>query len=189
QLPVTPVPPQLPPPPAAPAPPAQLAMLPPPPPPEERQASAPPPAEAPSTPPAPPRPPPRPAQPAQPAPRTIWSPPSRTAPPGEGVPMASGAGTAAGALVPPRTASGVRNPQPDYPLASRRRGEQGRVVLLVHVEPDGRVRDLAVVGSSGYPTLDAEAERAVRRWRFEPATIDGRATFSTTTVGISFRLE
>jgi protein TonB len=103
--------------------------------------------------------------------------------------MAAAGAAATGAVVPPRPSAGASNPSPDYPTASRRRGEQGRVTLLVQVEPSGRVRDLAVTGSSGYPALDAEAERTVRRWRFEPGMQDGRPVFSTVTVGITFRLE
>ena len=103
--------------------------------------------------------------------------------------MASGAAAAAGAVVPARPSRGSTNPSPDYPPDSRRRGEQGRVILLVQVEPSGLVRDLAVVGSSGYPALDAEAERTVRRWQFEPGTQDGTPVFSTVTVGITFRLQ
>jgi protein TonB len=96
---------------------------------------------------------------------------------------------ARGAVVPPRPSASAANPSPSYPLASRRRGEEGRVTLLVQVDPSGRVLDLAVLGSSGHPALDEEAARTVRRWRFEPATQDGLAVFSTATVGITFRLE
>jgi protein TonB len=103
--------------------------------------------------------------------------------------QAAGAAIASGAVVQPRPRAGVSNPSPDYPRASRLRGEQGRVTLLVQVGLDGRVTDLAVLGSSGHEALDRAAEAAVRRWQFEPATQQGRPVFSTTTVNIMFRLE
>jgi protein TonB len=103
--------------------------------------------------------------------------------------QSAGPGIVTGAVVEPRPRSGVSNPSPDYPRASRVRGEQGRVTLLVQVGLDGRVTDLAVLGSSGHEALDRAAEAAVRRWQFEPATQQGRPVFSTTTVSIIFRLE
>jgi protein TonB len=183
------------PPPPAPAPPAQQAAAPPGPPQED---PAPPVQEA-ALPPPPPPAPPVPAQPASPtppqqqaaaSPRRIWSPPSREAADGESGPLAAaaGGGIASGAIRPPR-AAGSGNRAPEYPLASRRRGEEGRVTLLVQVDTTGRVQDLSVLGSSGHATLDREAERAVRGWRFEPAIQDGRPVFSTLPVVINFRLE
>lgn len=174
-----------PPPPPEPEAPTRLAMLPPPPPPlpppvppsaAQQPASARPVAR-----PAPP--------PPQAAPRTTWSPPRATPGIGEAPALAAGAGTALGAVVPARPSASAANPSPDYPQSSRIRGEQGRVTLLVQVDAGGRVLDLSVLGSSGHPALDDSALRTVRRWRFEPATQDGRAVFSTVTVGITFRLE
>ncbi len=103
--------------------------------------------------------------------------------------MAAGAGIATGAVVPPRPLAGASNPAPGYPYASRIRGEQGRVTLLVQVDPAGRVVDLSVLASSGFPALDEVALRTVRGWRFQPATQGGEAVFSTAPVSITFRLE
>jgi TonB family protein len=174
----------LPPPPAAP--PAAPATAPPVEPPAERRIAAlpPPPPPAPSRPATP-----RPATPPAEAPPTVWRPPGRASGGGEQAPMASGAGIATGAVVPARPLAGASNPPPDYPTSARLRGEQGRVTILVQVDAAGRVIHAAVLGSSGFPALDAAAEAAVRRWRFEPATQSGSPVFSTTTVGITFRLE
>jgi protein TonB len=72
-------------------------------------------------------------------------------------------------------ASWAGNAAPPYPAAARRLGEQGEVRLDVHVGPDGGVLDVRLRVSSGSPTLDRSAIDAVRRWRFTPATVDGRA--------------
>jgi protein TonB len=183
---------EAPPAPAAPPPPAAAPPAPPPPPPAEAAALAPPPPAPPrpqpARPPAP-RPTPQPA-PREPGPPAIWSPPARAAAgAGQGAAMASGAGIASGAVSAARPVGGAANASPEYPHGSRIRGEQGRVTLLVQVGPDGRVLDLSVLGSSGFPALDQAALRAVRGWRFDPGTQDGRAVFSTTQVGITFRLE
>src|SRR5258705_379776 len=42
-----------------------------------------------------------------------------------------------------------------YPESSRTRGEQGRAMLRFRVTRAGQVLNYAIVGSSGYPDLDA----------------------------------
>lgn len=49
-----------------------------------------------------------------------------------------------------------------YPDAARQRGEEGRAVLRFRVDRSGRVLDAAVVGSTGYPDLDASVESMMR---------------------------
>lgn len=68
----------------------------------------------------------------------------------------------------------IATPQPDYPRASMRRGEEGEVVLRVVVGSNGRVDSVEIVSSSGHRRLDRAAVAAVRRWRFEPALRDGQ---------------
>lgn len=80
----------------------------------------------------------------------------------------------------------VTMPQPDYPRASLRRGEQGEVLLLVKVGADGRVDGVDVIGSSQHRRLDRAAVSAVRRWRFEPAQRDGQPVAGELRVPISF---
>ncbi len=59
----------------------------------------------------------------------------------------------------------VRN-KPLYPLASRRKGESGTVVLLVHLDVQGKVAEIEVHASSGYPALDRAALSSVKSWGF-----------------------
>ncbi|MDD2516912.1 MAG: energy transducer TonB [Thermovirgaceae bacterium] len=58
--------------------------------------------------------------------------------------------------------------RPLYPLASRRRGEEGEVRILVKLGPGGELLSVEVVNSSGYPSLDGSALAAVKKWRFSP---------------------
>jgi protein TonB len=78
---------------------------------------------------------------------------------------------------------------PAYPELARRRGEQGRVVVRVSVSADGMPTDASVARSSGYPSLDSAALAAVRRWRFVPATLGGRAIPAVAEVPIRFRID
>ena len=58
----------------------------------------------------------------------------------------------------------------DYPRTALARDEQGRVLFVLHVSPQGRVSDCAVISSSGSPTLDGQTCAIMRnRARFEPA--------------------
>ncbi|WP_439598743.1 energy transducer TonB [Falsiroseomonas sp.] len=137
--------------------------------------------------------PPPPPPPLAPSLRTAAAPRAGTSPPGAattpGPPREQAGGEALGAVVPARQLGGAANPPPEYPYASRIRNERGRVTLRVEIDAIGRVADVQVLNSTGFPTLDEAAIRAVRAWRFEPAQRDGVPVFSTTSIGITFQLE
>ncbi|MDP1609898.1 MAG: energy transducer TonB [Sulfuritalea sp.] len=81
------------------------------------------------------------------------------------------------------------NPKPVYPAISRRLGEQGRVVLRVHVEADGRAAEVQLHTSSGSPRLDQSALDTVRRWKFVPARLGREPTAAWVLVPIAFTLK
>ncbi|MEX1109259.1 MAG: energy transducer TonB, partial [Dongiaceae bacterium] len=83
----------------------------------------------------------------------------------------------------------LSNPEPDYPWASRRAGEEGRVVLRVEVSAAGTVDAIDVAESSGHRRLDEAALEAVRQWRFEPARVGEQPIATSVSVPITFRLE
>ena len=83
----------------------------------------------------------------------------------------------------------LRNPPPPYPPASRRRGEEGQVILRVHVGRDGLPLHVEVAESSRHPRLDQAALQAVARWRFEPARHGEVAVDSWLRVPVVFRLQ
>ena len=82
----------------------------------------------------------------------------------------------------------VHNPPPAYPRAARRRGYEGLVLLLVRVSAAGVSLSVEVKESSGHPVLDRAAVKAVQRWRFKPATADGKPTAGEVEVPIRFKL-
>jgi periplasmic protein TonB len=73
-----------------------------------------------------------------------------------------------------------------YPIDSRRRGEQGTVLLRVLVGRDGMPLDIAVERSSGHRSLDRAARDTVLRWRFRPVQINGVNVQATGLVPIKF---
>jgi len=83
----------------------------------------------------------------------------------------------------------LNNPKPPYPLAARRQGAEGRVVLRAQVLEDGRCAEVRIVRSSGHALLDESALATVRRWRFVPATRAGTPVAASVDVPISFRLD
>ena len=84
--------------------------------------------------------------------------------------------------------AGLSNPRPSYPPSARQRNQQGRVMLRVGVSTSGRASSVRIARSSGHKVLDNAARNAVRRWRFRPATKNGKPVAATVTVPISFRL-
>jgi protein TonB len=65
-------------------------------------------------------------------------------------------------------------PAPRYPSLSRRRGEEGLVVLRVEVLPDGSAGHIDILEDPGFSRLTDAAVAAVRDARFTPAIRDGR---------------
>ena len=93
-------------------------------------------------------------------------------------------------VVPPRLdAAYLNNPPPAYPAFSRRAGEQGKVMLRVHVSAQGSADEVTLGISSGFPRLDETALATVRQWRFVPARQGEQAVAAWVLVPVTFRLE
>lgn len=134
-----------------------------------------------------PKPPPRREPVAQPLPKP--SPPVQSAP--ERAPRsAPNSDTAKEApIIPPNIVAAYRdNPPPDYPMRSRRLGEQGKVLLRVHVNTSGHVSQIKIQRSCGHRRLDRAAVEAVRNWRFAPARRAGQPIAAWVLVPIQFEL-
>ncbi|MGE0178222.1 MAG: energy transducer TonB [Sphingomonas sp.] len=90
------------------------------------------------------------------------------------------------AQVDPRFASAL---QPQYPAAEQRAGRTGSVVIRVTIGTDGRVRAAQRVSATSDLFWAAAERQALTRWRFRPATVDGRPVESSRTMTIHFRIE
>jgi TonB family protein len=85
---------------------------------------------------------------------------------------------------PPRVVHEVR---PTYTLAAKEAKTQGTVLLECVVDEKGAVGDVRVSRSLD-PGLDLEAIKAVRQWRFEPGTKDGKPVPVQISVELTFTL-
>jgi TonB family protein len=79
-------------------------------------------------------------------------------------------------------------PKPKYPDTARRDGKEGRVLLRVLVNEEGRTASVQVNRSSGVESLDQAALEAIKRWRFSPARLGDRPVESWVRIPIDFRL-
>ena len=79
-------------------------------------------------------------------------------------------------------------PRPDYPESARREGREGRVLLRVLVDDQGRSKQVEINSSSGSEALDRAAAEAIKRWRFHPARYGDKPVESWLRIPIEFRL-
>ncbi len=77
---------------------------------------------------------------------------------------------------------------PVYPAMARVARIQGDVVLLMAVDPRGVPIEVKAL-SGPHPSLEQEAIRVARLWRFEPATLNGQAAAAQFRLTILFRLK
>jgi TonB family protein len=81
----------------------------------------------------------------------------------------------------------VQRVEPAYPDTARIARIQGPVVLEAIITTEGRVEELRVL-SSPSPLLSESALSAVSRWRYLPATLNGRPVTVFLTVTVDFKL-
>jgi protein TonB len=78
---------------------------------------------------------------------------------------------------------------PDYPSLSMRLNEQGRIVLRVELDADGKITGVSIKTSSGFLRLDDAAMNAVKTWHCKPALRDGIPTPAIALQPFDFILE
>ncbi len=81
-----------------------------------------------------------------------------------------------------------RNPAPRYPAAALRKGIEGTCLIELAITVEGRVSNARLMRSSGSHLLDQAALRAVRRWRFRPATKLGHPVPARIEAPVEFKL-
>ncbi len=81
----------------------------------------------------------------------------------------------------------ISQPFPEYPTTARLNRQQGTVVMLASIDENGKVREPYVIVSAG-PLLDGAALRAIRTWRYRPASLDGIPVTVDTTITVVFAL-
>jgi TonB family protein len=90
-----------------------------------------------------------------------------------------------GRNVPPKA---IFQAPPLYPYAMARFGIRGAVTIDFVVDEQGRVQNAAIFQSDN-PAFEEPALKALRQWKFQPGTIDGRPANMKMKVPIIFVLE
>jgi len=79
--------------------------------------------------------------------------------------------------------------RPVYPENLRERDIEGKVILKVLIDKEGRVQEIQIFESSGYNMFDQIAVKSVRQWRFKPARKENRQRESQVLIPINFQIK
>ena len=88
-------------------------------------------------------------------------------------------------VVPPKL---IYSPDPEYTDKARRAKLEGTVTLIVDVDEKGRVCNVKEAGPKLGMGLDKKALKAVRKWKFQPATREGKPVGVSGTLKVKFKL-
>lgn len=90
------------------------------------------------------------------------------------------------AQVDPRYAGDL---QPPYPPSEESAQREGVVRVRITIGADGRVKAVARLSATSDAFWRATERHALARWRFRPATVDGRPIESSKVMNLYFRIE
>ncbi|QYK02652.1 energy transducer TonB [Shewanella psychrotolerans] len=80
--------------------------------------------------------------------------------------------------------------EPQYPIAAARDGKEGWVQLSFTINELGGVDDVEVIDADPKRVFDREAKRALKKWKYKPKIVDGKALKQTgMTVQLDFKLD
>jgi len=80
-------------------------------------------------------------------------------------------------------------PPPAYPRRELAKGIEGDVLLRVLVDPSGMPQTIEVIGGSRNRNFERAAINALKRWRFQPHTVDGAPRSAWASVPVTFRIQ
>jgi TonB family protein len=75
---------------------------------------------------------------------------------------------------------------PVYPRQALSLSLEGPVVLVANVDEEGKVAQVKQV--SGHPVLGRAAMDAIKQWRYQPATLNGKTVKTETEITLKFKL-
>jgi protein TonB len=82
----------------------------------------------------------------------------------------------------------TKNPRPPYPPAAFAARIEGRVIVKVHVMPDGKPAEIQLLQTSGSAQLDKSALDTLAKWELQPARKHGEPIDQWIEIPIHFRL-
>jgi protein TonB len=105
---------------------------------------------------------------------------------GSGSGTGNGDGDGSGLFV---QASYAQCPRADYPEAAKREGREGKVMVEVQVDEEGRPKSSRILESSGFAPLDRAAlDNIQRRCRFNPARRGEKRVETSIKIPVEFHL-
>ena len=81
----------------------------------------------------------------------------------------------------------IKKVEPPYPEIARKARIQGIVILEAVITKTGSVEEVKVLRAL-HPILDQAAVNAVKQWKYQPATLNGRPVKVYFTVTVNFTL-
>jgi protein TonB len=93
-------------------------------------------------------------------------------------------------ILPFGTATGpnfLRREVPVYPFIARRMNKEGKVLLRLTIDENGKLMNVEVIEASGFGFTEAALD-AVRKSTYRPAIKNGNAVFSLALLPVRFRL-
>ena len=80
--------------------------------------------------------------------------------------------------------------EPKYPIQAARDGKEGYVILSFTINKIGGVEDVKVLEAKPKRVFDKEAKRALRKWKYKPKVVNGKAMKQTNlTVQLDFKMD
>jgi TonB family protein len=79
--------------------------------------------------------------------------------------------------------------RPVYPKNLRERDIEGKVIVKLLIDKEGKVQEIQIFESSGYKMFDQIAIKAVRQWRFKPARKGNQQRGSWVLIPINFQIK
>ena len=82
----------------------------------------------------------------------------------------------------------VHSPQPQYTEIARKARVQGVVIVQAIIDKEGNVTNVKVLKGLSMG-LDDEAVKAIKKWKFKPATLNGKPVDVYYNLTVNFRLQ
>ena len=82
----------------------------------------------------------------------------------------------------------IRQEMPDYPLLARRFGKEGKVVLRLLIDKNGKLQNVEVIEPSGFGFTESAIE-AIKKSTFSPAYRNGEKIASKAILPVRFNLK
>jgi protein TonB len=85
-------------------------------------------------------------------------------------------------------ATPIERSKPDYPISAARKYISGFIIAELVIAEDGEVEEMKVVESVPTGVFDAKGKRAIKKWKYKPAQINGKPVKQKVTVRLDWNI-